>query len=151
MTFAGCGCPPQMILDFFGPDLASTIIVKPVVPAEQMHELFGAHDIFLFPSLMEGQPTVVLEALASGMPVITTETCGMPDYIVDHINGLLIPPADSSAIEQAVLCLAQSLDLRQQLGRVAQQSMSGYTWERSAQALERLFRQAIDRKGPTPE
>lgn len=48
MTFAGCGCPSQVILDFFGPKLASTILVKPVVPVEQMHELFGAHDIFLF-------------------------------------------------------------------------------------------------------
>lgn len=100
---------------------------------------------------MEGQPTVVLEALASGMPVITTETCGMPDYIVDGINGILIPPADASAIEHSVLCLAHSPDLRQQLGQAAQHSMSGYTWERSAQAMERLFLYAIKRKGQSPE
>jgi glycosyltransferase involved in cell wall biosynthesis len=151
MTFAGCGCPPELITDFFGPALASTIIVKPVVPAAEMHLLFSEHDIFLFPSLLEGQPTVVLEALASGMPVITTETCGMPDVVSDGVNGLLIPPADAHAIEQAVLQLANSPELRRQLGLAAQHSMSGYTWERSAQALEQLFRHVIDSDGSSPE
>lgn len=151
MTFAGCGCPPKLITDFFGPTLASTILVEPVVPAAEMHLLFSRHDIFLFPSLMEGLPSVVLEAMASGMPVITTETCGMPDVVLDGVNGLLIPPADALAIEQAVLQLANSPELRRQLGMAAQRSMSGYTWERSAQALERLFRHVIDSHGSSPE
>ncbi len=81
------------------------------------------------------------------MPVITIETCGMPNVVFDGINGLLIPPADSQAIEEAVLRLANSAELRQQLGLAAQQSMSGYTWECSAQALERLFRHVIDSEG----
>lgn len=96
---------------------------------------------------MERQPTVVLEAMASGMPVITTETCGMPDVVLDGINGLLIAPADPQAIEEAVLRLANSAEFRRRLGLAAQQSMAGYTWERSAQALERLFRHVIDSEG----
>ncbi len=151
MTFAGCGCPPQLITYFFGLALASTIIVRPVVPAEQTHELYASHDIFHFPSLLEGQPTVLLEVMASGMPVITMETCGTPDVVLDGVNGLFIPPASAPAIELAVLPLAHSPEPRQQLGRAAQQTMSGYTWERSAQALERLFRHVIDREGLLPE
>jgi glycosyltransferase involved in cell wall biosynthesis len=150
MTFAGCGCPPGIIKNFFGPKLASTILVYPTVPSDQMHELFSAHDIFLFPSLMEGLPSVVLQAMASGMPVITTETCGMPDVVEDGLNGLLIPPADASAIENAVLRLAASAELRQSLGQTAQHTMTRYTWERSAIMLETFFRHIISLESQPP-
>lgn len=49
----------------------------------------------------------------SAMPVITTETCGTTGVVKDGFNGLLIPPADASAIEAAVLRLAASSELRQ--------------------------------------
>jgi glycosyltransferase involved in cell wall biosynthesis len=149
MTFAGCGCPPETIKEFFGPKLASTIRVEPVIPSDQMHMLFSSHDIFLFPSLMEGLPSVLLEAMASGMPVITAETCGMPDVVEDNFNGVLVPPADAPAIEEAVLRLAASADLRQRLGQAAQQTMTRYTWGRSAQQLEKLFRHIIDSESRT--
>jgi len=143
MTFAGGGCPPEMIKEFFGPKLASLVVVQPVIPSGQMQELFAAHDIFLFPSLVEGLPSVILEAMASGLPVVTTETCGMPDVVEDGFNGLLVLPADSRAIEEAVLRLAASSDLRKSLGPAAQQSMKRYTWERAAGMLENLFRHVI--------
>jgi glycosyltransferase involved in cell wall biosynthesis len=149
MTFAGCGCPPGTIKEFFGAKLAQTIVVQPVVPSGQMQELFASHDVFLFPSLVEGLPSVLLEAMASGMPVITAETCGMPDVVENDFNGLLIPPADAPAIEEAVLRLAVSPDLRQRLGQAAQQTMARYTWERSAILLEKLFRRVIAGEGQT--
>jgi glycosyltransferase involved in cell wall biosynthesis len=144
MTFAGCNFPEQAIRDFFGPKLASAIAITPFVPSERMPELFAAHDVFLFPSLMEGLPTVLLEAMASGMPVITTETCGMQDVVEDEFNGLLIPPADADAIEGAVLRLSTSAELRQSLGQAAQQTMTRYTWGRSALKMEKLFRRIMD-------
>jgi glycosyltransferase involved in cell wall biosynthesis len=149
MSFVGCGCSPETIRNFFGAKLASAVVVQPVVPSGQMHELFSSHDIFLFPSLMEGLPSVLLEAMASGMPAITAETCGMPDVVEDDFNGLLVPPADAQAIEQAVLRLAASPALRQRLGEAAQQTMARYTWERSALMLEKLFRHVIAAEGRT--
>jgi len=150
MTFAGCACPPETIREFFGPELASTVAVQPVVPSERMQDLFASHDIFLFPSLMEGLPSVLLEAMASGMPVITAETCGMPDVVEDSFNGLLVPPADATAIEAAVLRLAASSEFRQSLGQAAQLTMARYTWERSALMLEKLFRHVIADESKAP-
>jgi len=147
MTFAGCAVPPETLQAFFGPALASVVVVNPVVPSGQMQELFAAHDVFLFPSLMEGLPSVLLEAMASAMPVITTETCGMVDVVENDFNGLLVPPADATAIEEAVLRLAASPELRQRLGQAAQQTMSRYTWEHSALMLEKFFRQIIASEG----
>jgi len=115
-----------------------------------MPQLFSAHDVLLFPSLMEGLPLVLLEAMASGMPVITSETCGMPDVVENDFNGILVPPANAEAIEEAVLRLANSAELRTRLGQAAQQTMRRYTWERSALMLEKLFQHVLENEGRTP-
>lgn len=147
MTFAGCGVSSEEIQQFFGAELASRIIVRPVVPVERMPELYAEHDVFLFPSLVEGLPLVLLEAMASGMPVISTETCGMADVVDDEFNGLLIPPANASAMEEAILRLAQSVELRKKLGEAAREAMKRYTWERAARELEALYQHVLALEG----
>jgi glycosyltransferase involved in cell wall biosynthesis len=139
MTFAGCGVLPEEIQRFFGSELAGRIIVRPIVPVEQMPELYAEHDVFLFPSLVEGLPLVLLEAMATGMPVITTGTCGMADVVEDEFNGLLIPPANAQAIEEAIVRAAQSAELRKKLGEAARETMKRHTWERAARQLEALY------------
>ena len=143
MTFAGCGVPAEEIQQFFGAELAGRIVVRPVIAADRMQELYAEHDVFLFPSLMEGLPSVLLEAMATGMPVITTETCGMPDVVEDEFNGLLIPPADATAMGEAILRLAGSVELRQKLGEAARETMKRYTWEQAARQLEELYRHVL--------
>ena len=149
MTFAGCSVPPEEIQRFFGTDLASRIIVRPVVAAEHMQELYAEHDVFLFPSLMEGLPSVLLEAMATGMPVITTETCGMPDVVESDYNGLLVPPANARAIKEGILRLAASVELREKLGVAARETMKRYTWERAAWQLEALYLHVLALEGRT--
>jgi glycosyltransferase involved in cell wall biosynthesis len=143
MTFAGCGVPSEEILRFFGTELAGRIVVRPIVPVERMPELYTEHDVFLFPSLVEGLPLVLLEAMASGMPVITTNTCGMADVVEDEFNGLLIPPANARAMEAAILRVAHSMELRKKLGEAARETVKRYTWERAARQLEALYRHVL--------
>jgi len=81
--------------------------------------------------------------------VITTETCGMPDVVEDDFNGLLVPPADTQSIVEAVLRLATSPELRQRLGRAAQETMSRYTWERAALKFEKFLRHVMALEGIT--
>jgi glycosyltransferase involved in cell wall biosynthesis len=139
LTIAGPGVPAEQIARFFGEELAARIVVRGQVPAQDMPALYGEHDVLIFPSLMEGLPNVVLEAMASGMAVVTTATCGMPDVVEDEFNGLLIQPADAVAIERAILRLAKSEELRTRLGEAARESMRRHTWERTGQQLECLF------------
>jgi glycosyltransferase involved in cell wall biosynthesis len=149
MTFAGCGVPPEEIQQFFGKELAGRVIVHPVVAAEHMQELYAEHDVFLFPSLMEGLPLVLLEAMATGMPVITTETCGMPDVVENDYNGLLVPPANAMAIEEGILRLAKSVELREKLGVAARETVKRHTWERAARRLEALYLHVLALEGRT--
>jgi len=146
MTFAGCGAPAEEIQNFLGQELAQCIEVRPVTPAESMPDLYLEHDVLLFPSLVEGLPTVLLEAMATGMPVITTETCGMPDVVENEYNGLLIQPADSAAIESAVARLAGSRELRERLGTTARETMRRYTWERAGRQLEAFMYRILERE-----
>ncbi len=151
MTFAGPGVPSEQILRFLGDDLASSIVVRPSVAADRMQELYAEHDIFVFPSIVEGLPNVLMEAMAGGMPVITTETCGMPDIIENDFNGLLIPPADASALEEAILRLANCEDLRRKLGMAARATMERFTWERTARMVESLYKRTLIAAGRTAE
>jgi glycosyltransferase involved in cell wall biosynthesis len=143
LTIAGPGIPGEEIVRFFGEELGPRIIVRSAAPAEDMPKLYREHDVLVFPSLMEGLPNVLLEAMASGMPVVTTETCGMPDAVEDEFNGLLIQPGDAAALERAILRLADSDELRRRLGEAARESMRRQTWERAGQRLEALFLRVV--------
>jgi glycosyltransferase involved in cell wall biosynthesis len=148
LTVVGPGAPPDAVKSFFGETLAEQILVLPDVPADDMPQIYAGHDIFVFPSLMEGLPSVLLEAMAAGMPVVTAETCGMVDVVEDGFNGLLVPPANSKALEQALLQLCRQTDLREKLGRAAQETMRRHTWQNSAAKLEQLFASTLKSPGP---
>jgi glycosyltransferase involved in cell wall biosynthesis len=143
LTIAGPGVPAEEVMRFFGPELAGHVEVRPMIAATSMQDLYAEHDIFVFPSLMEGLPSVLLEAMAGGMPVITANTCGMPDVVQDGVNGLLVPPGDAEALENAIARLAESEPLRQKLGSAAQETMKVHEWSSAAQKLEELFLKVV--------
>jgi len=151
MTFAGPGVPSEEILRFFGGELAPRIFVREAVQAERMQELYAEHDVFVFPSLVEGLPNVLMEAMATGMPVITTETCGMTDILESGYSGVLIPPADAATLEDAILRLANCEELRRTLGTAAREAMQRFTWERTAKMVEALFKRTLIAQGRTAE
>lgn len=139
LTIAGCLVDSESVKRFFPEGVRDRVDVVPFVPAEQMPALYARHDIFVFPSLVEGMPLVLLEAMATAMPVVTTDTCGMADVLEDGYNGLLVKPADSEGFAAAVLRLIESRELRAQLGRAAQETMRRYRWDTIARRVERVF------------
>lgn len=147
LTIAGCSADREQILVWIPAPARESVNVVPFVPSNQMPEVYAAHDVFLFPSFFEGLPLVLLEAMASGMPVITTETCGMMDVVRDEWNGLLIPPGDTGAIVRAVLRLSTAPDLRKYLGTNAQETARWYSWERIAVKLGSVLEEAARQAG----
>ena len=90
---------------------------------EQTHEIERFHraaDIFVLPSLREGLPNALLEAMASGTPCIATRLEGVTDTLIEHErNGLLVPPQDASALQAAMVRCFQDRDWALGLGAAA--------------------------------
>jgi glycosyltransferase involved in cell wall biosynthesis len=113
--------------------------VIPFASRADMPALYASHDIFVFPSLMEGMPLTILEAMATGMPVVTTNSSGMCDVVEDGFNGLLVRTADAEDLADAVERLCCSVEMRSSLGLNGQETMRRYTWCRVTQKLERVL------------
>jgi glycosyltransferase involved in cell wall biosynthesis len=146
LTVAGCVSSEADVKAFFSPEVRNRIRVLPFVNREDMPDVYAEHDIFLLPSLMEGMPLSLLEAMAAGMPVVTTNNSGMADLVEDEFNGLSIPTADADSLVKAVERLCASVELRKQLGQEAARMMRRYTWECVTHQLERVLMLAAGRE-----
>ena len=73
----------------------------------------------VLPTWREGFPNVVLEAAATGIPVVTTQSTGSRDSVVPEVTGLLIPPGYPEAISEAVLKLLRDPERRKRMGHAA--------------------------------
>ncbi len=110
--------------------------------------LLTALDLFVLPSLWEGLPNVILEAMAVGLPVVATAVGGTPELVVDGSTGCLVPPSNPAALAKAIGDLLAQPAQRQQMGaagrvRVEQQ----FTIQRMVQATEALYGRLLVDKG----
>jgi len=88
-------------------------------------------DIFILPSLWEGLPRALLEAMFAGLPCVATNVDGTKELIKHEVNGLLIPPQDLEALTDAILQLLESPQLRMTLGTAARNHvLTNHTVER---------------------
>lgn len=90
--------------------------------------LYDAADIFVNSSILDNQPVSVLEALASGLPVVTTGTGDIAAMVRDGDTGLLVPARDPVAMAKALTSLLDDPDHARQMARRAKQAMEQHTW-----------------------
>ena len=105
---------------------------------DDVAQLLRGVDIFALPSLAEGTPLTILEAMAAGLPVVATQVGGVADLVIDGVTGALVPAADHQALAQALFTYIKDPALAPAQGR------AGY--ERYAQkfTLERMVEQYKD-------
>jgi glycosyltransferase involved in cell wall biosynthesis len=139
LTVAGCMLPEAKIASSFAPEVRDRVRVIPMIKRPDMPALYAEHDILVFPSLAEGMPLTLLEAMATGMPIIASDAPGMADIVEDEFSGLLVQPADTNELAAAMERMCRSADLRLQLGQAAQQTARRYTWPIVTQKLERVL------------
>ncbi len=82
----------------------------------EVAELLGQSDIFVLPSFAEGVPVVLMEAMASGLPVITTMVGGIAELVEHDVNGYLLRPGDPADLAAAISALAADAELRARFG-----------------------------------
>lgn len=103
--------------------------VKGPVQNSQLPKIFHDCDVFVFPSLFEGFGLVILEAMASGLPVITTDATAGPDVVTDGQDGFLVPAGDTEALRAKMRWCLENRDHLPGMGEAARRAAEPFTWD----------------------
>lgn len=107
-------------------------------------EILSLSDIFVLPSLFEGLPLSVLEAMASGKAIVATNVDGTADAVVDGVTGFLVPPGNPSELAQKIIYLLRNPELRERFGREGRSRVLRlFTAERMSSAYLDLYNRAL--------
>jgi len=110
----------------------------------ELFNYYRNHDLFILPSLTgEGLPQTILEAMASRLPVIATAVAGIPYFIQDRTNGMLIPSADSKAICRAILAVSDDEAVRNRIIDGGIKTVASHTLEREKENMMALIRKFL--------
>ena len=113
------------------------------MPQDKIYKWLRELHLFVLPSLTEGCPNILMEAMASGLPCIATETGANSILIENMVSGLLVPWGDSKELEKAILKIIRNKSLAQSLGREAREKMSEFSVEREIKSWEEIYRKFI--------
>lgn len=117
--------------------IAKSVILTGMVSHEQVPVYLRSSAIFVMPSLSEGLPLVMLEAMSIGLPVVATWVGGVPDVVIGegaNQTGLMVPPEDADALASALIELLDDPALAKKLGMNGRSVVeTDYTWQKVAQ------------------
>jgi glycosyltransferase involved in cell wall biosynthesis len=107
---------------------------------EQVIESYKQSNVFLFPSRHEGMPNAILEAMASGLPVVASCIAGNEELVTDGKTGYLVPEEDIKSLQSALKKILNDSALRQQMGIASRRRMEeNYSWESTARQYALLL------------
>ena len=124
----------------------SVDFVGPVGP-DRKHALLRAADIFVFPSANEGHPYVILEAMAAGRPIISTNVACIPEMVQDELNGFLIESGDVEKLAEKICALLTDHALCKRMGEASREKfLREFTFDKFAQRMCAVFSSIVTGK-----
>ncbi|MDR2203651.1 MAG: glycosyltransferase family 4 protein [Nitrososphaerota archaeon] len=126
-------------------NLLDNFIFKNGLSEDELSLLYGCCDVFVLPSIQEGQGIVSLEASASGKPVVAFNIGGVNEAVVDGETGLLVDYTCSDALAEALLRLLGDAVLRQRLGLAGRRFVcENFTWDICAKKMLAVYQKVLD-------
>lgn len=119
-------------------NLARDVMFVGYVPQDELPRWYQAADLFVYPSLYEGFGMPPLDAMASGVPVITSNAASLPEVVGDA--ALQVPPTDEAALADAIVRAVTDDALRAQMCARGLVQAAQFSWERAARATTALYR-----------
>jgi glycosyltransferase involved in cell wall biosynthesis len=141
LTVVGDG-PDRERLDRIAAELRldNAVMMTGAVAEEEVTGYYARADVFCLPSSAEGVPIVLMEAMASRLPVVATAIAGVRELVADGESGLVVPPGDDEALAEALRRLAEDPALAARLGLNGREAVAReFSLEGSAARLEALF------------
>ncbi len=124
--------------------ISDTVTFAGPVGQDRIRDHYLAADVFCLPSLGEGLPVVLMEALASELPAVASNTMGIPELIEDGVTGLLVAPGRPAELADAIERLALDRSLGRRLGAAGRRRViEEFNVDRSADVLTGAFRQLL--------
>jgi glycosyltransferase involved in cell wall biosynthesis len=110
----------------------------------EVADVLAAADLFVLPSFAEGVPVVLMEAMASRLPVIATQITGVPELVEAGVSGLLVPPGDAEALAEAIGTLAEDPERIAAMGEAGRAKVvAAFDIDAEARRLADLFRATV--------
>lgn len=119
---------------------------EPEVPSSKLIQYYKASDIFVFPTIIETFGMVLVEAMAAGLPIVTTDAPGPSDIIRDGENGLINESRDVDGLAESIFKVLSNKELAGKLGENALKDAKNYDWQRVVDKYFQLYKNVIDYK-----
>jgi len=125
-----------------GKNLADIIELTGRINAEDMPQVYRQSDIFITASMQEGMSNAMLEAMASGLPIVSTRCEGVDELIAD--NGLVVENANAEEVAKAVRKIADDRQLYKQMAVAARKQAQKFTWNKVASKYIELYHKILN-------
>jgi glycosyltransferase involved in cell wall biosynthesis len=118
----------------------------PFAPLERVAAAFAGADLFVFPTFAEGSSRSGMEAAAAGLPIVTTENCGLP--LQHGKSAIYVPVNNTNSLAEAIGLVSSDEALRTSIGRNAMRTVTeNYTWDQYGRRVVEYLEEAVGRRG----
>jgi glycosyltransferase involved in cell wall biosynthesis len=129
--------------------LSDAVTFAGSIPFEDTPRFYRSADVFALSSTFDNSPNVVLEAMASGLPVVTTDVGGVREYVSDLVGGLVVPPGDASALAAGLEWYLTSPAASRRAGDYNRlKAATDFSWRASARRLLGVYDGVIAGRRP---
>ena len=134
--------PAQKLVQELAMD--AQVVFSGAVPYDQAAQAYGRGDLFISPTYAEGFSNTILEAMASGLPIVSTQSVGVVDCLTDGMNAALVEPGDVEGLTQAIRTMIHDEAYRTRLARRAYDDvLTKYSWPVVAEQLEGIYQRLV--------
>jgi len=120
-------------------DVTSYVRFAGTVPYSELPRKYREADIFVLPSLAEGMPLVVLEAMGTGLPIIASRVQGIDELVAENVNGALFDPGDVNGLTNCLIKLINAGEKRVEMGKASREKVKPYDWKNIANTYLTLY------------
>src|SRR6185436_196728 len=119
--------------------LPGTVVIKPTVSRDELFNIYSQASLLVLPSLCEGFALVILEAMAHGLPVITTPNSGCGTFVEDGLNGWVVPVQDAETLRQRMSWCLDNPNRLEEMGENSRLKALSWTWDDYTKRHEQMI------------